>query len=67
MLDLAYVTLLDFLSRSPAGIRRDKSFQPQFVPFAGGEGKRVRTKDERQEASPLAAVACDRPEKSSRA
>lgn len=63
MLDLAYLTLLDFLSRSPpleGG--RDESCKPRFVPIIG-EGK-----DGREEAAPPEAdIADECPEKSSRA
>lgn len=62
MLDLAYITLLDFLSRSPVSVRREECLQPRFVAFEGNG------KDNREKASPAATdIACDRPEKSSRA
>lgn len=61
MLDLAYVTLLDFLSRSPPlESGRDEFCEPRFVPIIG-EGK-----DSRGEAPPP-DIAGDRPENSSRA
>lgn len=60
MLDLAYVTLLDFLSRSrPLRDCRDEACERRFVPIVG-EGK-----DSREEAA-SPDVASDRPEKSSR-
>jgi hypothetical protein len=61
MLDLAYVTLLDFLSRSPPlRYGRDEVCEARFVPIVG-EGK-----DSREEAAPPDVVG-DRLEKSSRA
>lgn len=61
MLDLAYVTLLDFLSRSPPlRVGRDEPCEPRFVPVAG-EGE-----DSREESAPP-DIAGDRTENSSRA
>lgn len=61
MLDLAYVTLLDFLSRSrPLQDGRDEACEPRFVPIVG-EGE-----DSCEEAAPP-DIASDHAEKSSRA
>ncbi|ULO24146.1 hypothetical protein [Methylocystis sp. SB2] len=58
MLDLAYVTLLDFLSRSPPlRVGRDEPCEPRFVPIVGED------KDSREEVAPP-DIAGDRPEKS---
>ena len=61
MLDLDYVTLLDFLSRSPPlRVGRDEPCEPRFVAILD-EGK-----DSREEAA-LPDIAGDCAEKSSRA
>jgi len=61
MLDLAYVTLLDFLSRSPPRGNRDEACESRFVPV--GEDTDGREKA----APPETDSAYDRPEKASRA
>jgi len=61
MLDLAYITLLDFLSRSPPRGSRDESCEPRFVPV--GEDT-----DGREKAAPPETDSpYDRAEKASRA
>ena len=53
MLDLAYINLLDFLSRSPAGARIEEFRHSQLTPFSSDKTQRRKTKDDGDDLTQL--------------